>query len=78
MVVPMASDISEVEIGEQLDLLDEELQGTTDCDTIKTIIKSNNNILSVLHLNIRSIHKNFNNLLIFLEAYDFKNCDIMY
>lgn len=73
----MANISPEVEIGDHLDGLEQEIQGTTDCDKLKALIMSNERLLNILHLNIRSIHKNFNDLVIFLEAHNFKFCDII-
>lgn len=47
-----------------------------DCSDLKNYVDKNKKILNVLHLNIRSITKNFNEFLSFLEAYD-SFCDII-
>ena len=48
-----------------------------DADRNPNQINLNNKILNVLHLNIRSIRQNFNNLVTFLEGYKFHFCDVI-
>ena len=48
-----------------------------DINNFKNIGDLDNKVLSVFHLNIRSIQKNFNNFVTFLEAYQFDFCYII-
>lgn len=44
---------------------------------LKEIVAANNNLFSVLHLNIRSARKNFDELIATIETYSFKHFDII-
>lgn len=41
-----------------------------EADDLQKLIKSQNKLLNIIHLNIRSIQKNFNELILFLESYN--------
>ena len=50
---------------------------TIGADELKGKINIKNKVLNVLHLNIRSIRKNYDELIIFLETYNLLYCDII-
>lgn len=67
----------EIEVLENLDFLVEHQDQSVSGDEIKDLINTNNKILSIIHLNINSIHANFDNFITFLEAYKLTNCDVI-
>lgn len=77
MVDTMANKNSEMGIADELDRLDNKMQDSIDCELIAPIINQNQKILNIIHFNIRSIHKNFDNLIAFLQAYNLSFCDII-
>ena len=51
--------------------------GILDVDNLVEAIDRDKKVLNLLHLNIRSIRQNFNNLLTFLETYKCNYCDFI-
>lgn len=78
MVTEMASEQQELVILQNLETLQNEIQqDSICCDQVCSSIKLDAKLLNILHLNIRSIHKNFNEFLVFLEAYNIDFSDIL-
>lgn len=79
MVMKMASENQELVILQSLESLGNGIQH--ECLDGKKLLENSvyfkNNLLNILHLNIRSIHKNFNELVVFLRAYNLEKCDII-
>lgn len=50
---------------------------SVECDVLESKIGLRTKLINILHINIRSIRKNFNGLLAFLEAYNVKYCDVI-
>lgn len=74
----MAHRQEEVEILHELELLPSDIkEESIECDQLTSKLDLNSKLLNVLHINIRSIRKNFNELLVFLETYDLVFCDII-
>lgn len=75
----MADSQEEIELLQNLDNLGNNIRENIilDCDKLGGDVNLNNRVLNVLHLNIRSIRKNFNELVIFLESYGLDHCDIV-
>lgn len=68
----------EIEILHELDALDYlETQESIDCNKINSKIDLKRKLINILHFNIRSIRKNFNELLIFIEAFNLYFTDII-
>ena len=67
----------EISILNELDLLEGPIQQTMDGNEVSTKLNKGRNNVTILHLNVRSIRKNFNNLMTFLQAYNLKQCDIL-
>lgn len=66
----------EIEILDKLS--DEEPKNNLICaDNLAKIFNTHNTTLNVMHLNIRSIRKNFDELQIFLDTFKLHNCDII-
>lgn len=64
---------------EILDILsEEEPKNNLICaDNLAKIFNAHNTTLNIMHLNIRSIRKNFDELLIFLNIFKLHNCDVI-
>lgn len=73
----MVLEHDEADILNELDNLDLVSQEITDCDIVCSKIDLNKKKLNIMHANIRSIHKNFNDFLVFLEAYKLHFCDVI-
>ena len=74
----MASDHQHISVMHDIDLLECNIQQETiDCSALKSKLSVNHNLINIIHLNIRSINKNFNEFLLFLEAYKINYCDVI-
>lgn len=73
----MANSAQEVEILQELDILDNADQQSTDCHYVSQKINIDSKLLNIIHFNIRSLKKNFDQLLVFLQTYDLLSCDII-
>lgn len=63
---------------EQLDDIGEDLYGELVNDIIlKQQIVLENKLLNIIHLNIRSAQKNFDQLILFIESYELYYCDVI-
>lgn len=64
---------------EVLDKLnEEEFKSNTICaDNLANIFNATNTNLNIMHVNIRSVRKNFDELLVFLDVFKLNNCDII-
>ncbi|CAG9760434.1 unnamed protein product [Ceutorhynchus assimilis] len=70
----------EIEVLDVLEDLDENVQSAkdiTDCDMLKTRINIKQKVINLIHLNIRSIRKNGDELLAFVQTFELDYCDIM-
>lgn len=74
----MAANVQEVDLQANLDILEDNIQGCIDCSVLSSNINIKNKLLNIFHLNIRSINKNFDQFMVFLEAYSLHlTCDII-
>lgn len=73
----MVIDHNEISILNELDLLEKPLQERIDSNHVHSYVSVSDKSLNIIHLNIRSIRKNFNNLLVLLQAYNLYVCDII-
>ena len=46
-------------------------------DELNSFIDLSKKLLNIIHLNIRGVRTNFDNLLVFLETYNLKYCDVI-
>lgn len=76
MAVIMATNLQEIEVLKELELLESKTE-CVDCDQINSKLELKKKMLNIIHFNIRSIQKNFNELLVFLQAFNFSYCDII-
>lgn len=67
----------EIEVLEKLDLLEEPQDQCVSGDEIKDLINVKDTTLNIIHLNINSIHANFDNFIVFLETYNLTICDVI-
>lgn len=68
----------EMEVLENLELLVEnQCNINVDSESLKYHINTIDKFLNIVHLNIRSIRKNFDELLIFLQVYNLTDCQII-
>ena len=78
MVTQMACNPQEPIILQKLDSFENEISHESiNCELLQNKISLKSKLLNILHLNIRSIHKNFNEFLVFLSAYNLYYCDII-
>lgn len=75
----MADTQEEIELLQNLDCLVNNTRefSITNDDILDNKIDLSNKILTIIHLNIRSLSKNFNEFICFLEGYNLKFCDII-
>lgn len=71
------ANIPELDVINELDQLEINIQGSTDCDKICSKINFKKSFLNIIHFNIRSINKNFNQFLVLLQAFKLIFYDII-
>lgn len=73
----MVDKVQEVELLQELDVLDITDQQSEDCEYVSKKVNIGTKILNIIHFNIRSIKKNFDQMTVFLETYNLLSCDII-